>query len=377
MLTHSSRPWARELHRFVADHGGALVCGYAVSQESAVDADYDILFVDDVTSFLSPRLVTMLHDKGIRIVGIYDPLDGGDTGARLLESYGVDVVIPSPSAADDLLAAIFEVGPNSGPRPVVSAERDFPAAADTQEVVVVTGAAGGVGATEVAIALAGELAALVPSVLVDADTEQPAIAQRLGLPPHPNLLSACDRVQHNESVAGSFLNHREMACPIIGGIPDPSRWASVRPAELAALLLELSTDRTVVVNTGTNTEDLAGFGIDRFLAARAALAAASRVVLVAAADPVGVRRTIDWLALSRDLVATLPVHLVLNHCPGGAPARRELEREVSRNHGFVSVSVVAADRHVRSAAWRASPVRKGPVRRVSRHIAVATSSEVR
>lgn len=376
MLTHSSRPWARELHRFVADHGGASVCGYAVSKESAVDADYDILFVDDVTSFLSPRLVTTLQDKGIKIVGIYDPLDGGDTGAKLLESYGVDAVVPNPSAADDLLGAIFDVGPGPSPQLMGSADEDFPAATATQGVVVVTGAAGGVGATEVAIALAGELAARVPSVLVDADTEHPAIAQRLGLPPHPNLVTACDRVQHNESVAGSFLSHRDLDCSIIGGIPDPTRWAAVQPGELAELVLELSRERTVVVNTGPNNEDLAGLG-DRFLAGRAALAAANRVVLVTAADPVGVRRTIDWLALGRDLVGTLPVHLVLNRCPGGAAVRRELEREVSRNHEFTSVSVVGVDKHVSSAAWRASPMRKGPVRRLSRRLARATISEAR
>ncbi len=56
MLTHSTRPWASDLHHFVADHGGALVRGYAVSPESAVDATYDVLFVDDVTSLLDdPR----------------------------------------------------------------------------------------------------------------------------------------------------------------------------------------------------------------------------------------------------------------------------------------------------------------------------------
>ena len=93
MLTHSARGWAHDLHRFVIDHGGATVRGYAVSPESAAEAEYDVLLLDDVTSFISPLLVARLHDRGRLVLGLYDPTDGGEAGAQLLKSYGVDAVL--------------------------------------------------------------------------------------------------------------------------------------------------------------------------------------------------------------------------------------------------------------------------------------------
>lgn len=371
MLTHSTRSWAHDLHQFVADHGGALVRGYAVSPESAVDAAYDILFVDDVTSFLSPLLVTRLHDRGVRVVGVYDPDDGGEAGAELLRSYGVDVVVATPATAPELVTAMF------GVKPTIEA-----AAADTEDgapesvastvvrpIVSVGGAAGGCGATELAIALAAALAERVPVVLVDGDTERPGMVQRLGLPLHPNLHTACDRILHNESAAGGFLHHRDLRCEIIGGIPDASRWQAVRSGDLAELLLALRADRVPIVNVGSTIDDLPGVGPARFGASRSVLALADEVVLAATADPVGVRRTIDWLGASRDLVAKASIHLVLNRCPGGLQACSELEREVARNHDFASITAVGMDRRVAAAAWRASIPRRGSMHRAARRLA--------
>ncbi len=377
MLTHSTRQWAHDLHQFVADHGGAMVRGYAVSPESAVDAAYDILFVDDVTSFLSPLLVTRLHRRGVRIVGVYDPTDGGEAGADLLRSYGVDVVVASPATASDLVTAMLEVAPSvDAAATAATAAPEAGRVAAARPIVAVTGAAGGCGATEVAIALASALAVTSPVVLVDGDTEHPAVTQRLGLPLHPNLHTACDRVLHNEALRGEFLRHQHLECEVIGGIPDASRWQAVRSTELAELLLALRADRVTIVNVGSTITELPSIGPPRFGASRSVLALADEVVVAATADPVGVRRTIDWLGQSRDLVAGTRIHLVLNRCPGGVKARLDLEREVGRNHDFTSITAVGVDRRVAAAAWRASIPVRGSMRRATRRIASALMIDV-
>jgi hypothetical protein len=176
-------------------------------------------------------------------------------------------------------------------------------------------------------------------------------------------------VLHNEAVSGEFLRHRHLDCEVIGGIPDASRWQAVRSTELAELLLALRADRVPIVNVGSTITELPGIGPPRFGASRSVLALADEVVVAATADPVGVRRTIDWLGQSRDLVAGTRIHLVLNRCPGGVKARLDLEREVGRNHDFASITAVGVDRRVAAAAWRASVPVRGSMRRAAHRIA--------
>jgi len=378
MLTHSSRSWAHELHRFLTDHGGALVCGYAVSSESAVEAPYDVLLVDDITSFLSPLLVARLHERGTRVVGMYDPLDGGEAGAELLRSYGVDTVVAIPAVVADLVGTMRDMAPRNGERSPVSDGSDESASDGgvTYPLLAVTGAAEGAGATEVSIAIAAVVAKAAPLVLVDADTQRPAVAQRLGMPVHPNLATAIDHVLHTESPSRSFLQHPDMSCEVIGGIPDASMWQAIRPGELAELLLALRSDRTTLVNIGAALDEIPGGGVPRFGVTRSVLALADEIVLVANADPVGVRRTVDWLGAGRDLVRGTTVHLVLNRCPQGFGVRAQLERELSRSFRFATVTAVAEDRRVTAAAWRGSVSSRGALQRAARRVAAGLEGQV-
>jgi Flp pilus assembly CpaE family ATPase len=305
------------------------------------------------------------------VVGIYDPADGGEAGAELLGSYGVDAVVAAPATVSELVTAMLAVMPamraSAAAPGDVGPQSDAPGV--TNPILAVTGAAGGCGATEFAIALAAALGALTPVVLVDGDTERPALAQRLGLPLQPNLHTVCDRVLHNEPVAGGFLHHRDLPCEVVGGLPDASRWQAVRSRDMAELLFALRADRVPIVNVGAAIYELPCTGPPRFGVGRSVLALADEVVLVTAADPVGVRRGVDWLGAGRDLVAGAPVHLVLNRCPAGIQTRSELEREVARVYDFATIVAVGVDRHVAAAAWRASVPERGSMRRAARRIA--------
>ena len=369
MLTHSTRPWAHAVHRYVVDHGGATVRGYAVSPESATDAPYDVLVLDDITSFISPLLVTRLHDQGTLVIGVYDPADGGDAGAKLLEAYGVDAVVPADTPIVDLVAKVASLAPRShslDPDHGVSFE---PSPTQRYPLIAAVGAAGGCGATEVAIAFTSSLSRYLPVVLIDGDTQRPSLAQRLHLDVHPNLLTAIDRTLHNEPPTAAFASHDGLDAAVIVGIPDPSQWGAIRPGELAELLAVLRRDRAAVVNIACDLEELPGAGSQRFGITRSIVSQADAIVLVATADPVGVRRTVDWLAASRELRRDAPVHLLLNRCPFGSAPRASLEVEVGRNHAFASVRSAGVDRRLVAAGWSGATVGRGSLARSMRRMA--------
>jgi hypothetical protein len=66
--------------------------------EQAMADQFDVLLIDDVCSFLTPRLVRGLRDRGREVVGVYSPADAPDAKRHLLES-GITDVIESNAGA--------------------------------------------------------------------------------------------------------------------------------------------------------------------------------------------------------------------------------------------------------------------------------------
>ena len=102
-LAASARAWPDRLHRFLIDHGGGRVRTRIMSLEQAVNDQYEVLFVDDVCSFLTPRLVRSVRELGREIVGVYDPVDADDAKRHLLEC-GITDVIEEGAAPVEFLA---------------------------------------------------------------------------------------------------------------------------------------------------------------------------------------------------------------------------------------------------------------------------------
>lgn len=391
MLAHSIRGWAQELHFFLMDHGGALVRGYVMSPEDAVAERYDVLLVDDVTSFLSTRLVGTLQRNGVRVIGVYDAADPAGTGKQRLIELGVDEALADTTPPAEFVEAISRIaGPLAGDSPELDSlfhsiaergagdaeGRDRPRRTRRGFIVAVAAATGGAGATEIAVELAVALRTRdQATVVVDVDEQAPSVAQRLGLGLHPNIRTAVDAVHHGTGGLPDTL-HRIPATGIevLSGLPNPRDWFELRSGEVAEVLAELARTRPyVVANVGPRIEDLPeSGGPARFAVTRATLSLADIVVLVGSTAPVGVTRVVDWLADGRSLITGKPLHIVLNQHPGSAFIAAEIENELRRTVVPQSISVIPFDKRVLRAAWDGEFVAKGPftksMAKVAQHV---------
>jgi MinD-like ATPase involved in chromosome partitioning or flagellar assembly len=374
----SPRDWAERLHRFIADHGGARVRARVLDGREALDETYAVLVVDDLTSFLTARLVGELHHRGRRILGIYDPVE--PAGADRLEALGVDDVAAANEDDERLVRRIDALALAAGAdldRELTAlasepARRDDGTATDDAGpsvrrgvVVAVSAPPGGAGATEVAIELAHALVdGGVRTCLVDVDEVAPSVAPRLGLGLHPNIRTAVDLVQHRSGSLVGALQAVADGPAVVAGAPTGRDAVDLRPGEVVDVLDELAERfQVVLVDIGHRFEELGGLGrVGRYGRARAVLDRADLVVGVAAASPTGVTRFLDWLADAR-ACASAPVHVVVNRLHGGAFHTGELEHEIRRTYSPPSLHVVPEDRRVAAAAWDGVRVARGPFRK--------------
>lgn len=351
-LAVSARSWADVLHRFLADHGGARVRVTAMSPDDLRGEDFDVLLIDDSCSFLTPRLVHDLRRDGRAVVGVYDPDVFADGKKRLLEC-GVSDVVESDADPEAIVRAVGRVVA------VVDRherrDRDDPVPPPpsvTARVVAVTGASGGVGASEVAIALAGSLVGPRRDVvLVDGDEAAPSLAPRLGLPLHPNIRTAADAVAHLSAGVDRSLRPLAGFRVLTGTAVEP-----VRPRELLDVVEAvgaIATDVVVDVGSGLGRP----WSLGRLVAERA-----DQVVAVGAASPVGVVRLVDWLAL----LDGRPVDILVNRAPRDAFRRGEIVEEVTRSVRPASFAFLPEDPAVPTAAWDGRPASTGAFARAVR-----------
>jgi MinD-like ATPase involved in chromosome partitioning or flagellar assembly len=379
----SHRPWAQGLFRHVADHGGALVRTRVLLDEDALDTTYAVLVVDDTASVLSPRMVAELHRRDRRVIAVHA---AGDHGAReALGRLGVDAAIPDSATAEELVDAIIALAPAGAaaaddpfaaiarelghelPGDAAPPPREKPARQPARGLVTtVLAVSGGAGATEIALALAGVLAARRErTVLVDADEVAPALAQRMARPLVPNLRNAVDALERGvgsleESLVA--LPQRDGGFELLCGLANPRDWPDLRPDSVAEVVGELARARgQVLVNAGPSIEEVtAPGGLARYGIARAMVLLADQLVVVAGATPIGLSRLLVWLGDHTDLARSKPLHVVLNQAPAGVFKRGELEREVLRSFLPSSLHLLPADKRVDDAVWNGHTVAGGP-----------------
>jgi MinD-like ATPase involved in chromosome partitioning or flagellar assembly len=381
-VVYSPREWANRVVRHITDHGGGRVRLRVVDRRVCLEEEFDVLIAEDVTSFLDARLVQELRRRGRQILGVYDPKE--PTGKERLLELGVDDVIEDGAPAEEFVRKIgrmIPLTPKLMPNvelPAIAA--DFDSADQTGlsgaghpvhrlhgSVCAVGGPPGGCGASEVAVELAragrrrGDTC-----MLVDADEVAPSLAQRLGLPPIPNIRTAIDALFHGAGrLHDALLPVPEGGFELLAGLANPSDWPQVRPQEAAEVVAELRSLRDhVVVNVSAHTEDLPRLGgADRYGVTREVLGAADVVIGVGVATPVGMARLISWIADVVLLIAGTPVHLVVNKVPASRFVRGEVEAEILRNYAPASLHLLPLDTAVEKAAWRGELVGEGPFTR--------------
>jgi MinD-like ATPase involved in chromosome partitioning or flagellar assembly len=214
------------------------------------------------------------------------------------------------------------VPPGAGPPPVLP---------DTDQrgtVVAVWGPTGAPGRTTVAVTLADELARLGSSALaVDADVYGGTVAPMLGLlDESPGVAAACRQASSTGLDAAGLAALCWQLGPglrVLTGIPLASRWTELRPTAMASVLATARrlVDHTVV-DCGFCLETDEELSFDTLAPRRngatlAALDDADLVLVVGAADPIGMQRLVRGLAELRDAEIAAPVWVVLNRVRSG------------------------------------------------------------
>ncbi len=291
---------------------------------SVTNGQADVAVVSLDAPGLDASSVAHLRRHAVRPVAVTeaagDDLDAREQAQRL--GIGAVVAVRDLGTLRDVVTTVEDVADtcqrSSGEAaPIAQA----PAAGGAEgRLVVVWGPAGAPGRTTVATSLASEVARRGrPGILVDLDPYGGAVAQQLGILDEVSGLLSASRL----AAAGTLEERFATVCRGVGdhlavvtGLPRADRWREVRGAHVERLLETARSRGDVVVDTGFSLEEDAGsdFGgrPGRNTLTLVALDAADEVVVVGAADPVGLARLARGLVELRERGTGVPVRVVVN-----------------------------------------------------------------
>jgi MinD-like ATPase involved in chromosome partitioning or flagellar assembly len=213
------------------------------------------------------------------------------------------------------------------------------------QLIAIWGATGSPGKSSIALSVASELALAGQRVfLLDADNLSPSLNLLLGLTDHPaGVAAACrlvsqgrfDLEQLERLSVGLTTGRGEVL--LMTGISDAERWPELSSDRVGVILevAQASFD-SVVVDLASSLEGGLRPGLggpDRNELTREILARAEQVILVCAADPVGVHRFLLALQSLRQIALTGEVIAVVNRLRKsvlGAGAKQQLVETLSR-----------------------------------------------
>ncbi|HJS72427.1 MAG TPA: hypothetical protein VJ858_06840 [Acidimicrobiia bacterium] len=342
-MAASARDWPDRFHRFLLDHGGGRVVDRVMTADQAKTTDFDVLLIDDVCSFLTPRLVSILKQSGVEVIGVYLPEDGSDAKRRLLEC-GISDVIETEATPEEFLSKVTATLAHRLGTPAPDVPISSPALR-----LAVTGPCEGVGITEVAVGVAMSLSRLLGTVLVDLDPSWPSVAQRLDLPLHPNLRTALDHSLHRIDRLDEAL-HRVDGLSIIGGRADGGSGPEISRAD-CMMLLDALSGRFQVVVADLGPLDEHSWGVAREF---------DSLIVVGSADPVGVGRLIRVTQTVVDRQVGGSIVAVVNRVGPRGFRRAEVVDELRRALPDVPTVTLPNDPKLELAAWDGSVTSKSP-----------------
>jgi MinD-like ATPase involved in chromosome partitioning or flagellar assembly len=311
------------------------------------------------------------------VIGVYESTRG-DFGRSKLLDLGADAVIDAASSPKEFLAKIRaltdqrlidrdfadivadegDLGATETGEYGLDPDSDKPPELPQHSVTVVSGSN---GVTEVAVGLATQMArGGVPVVVVDLDTLEPGLAQRLDAPLSPNVLTAIESLRFAGEIGDALTTH-VVGFEILAGLPSPREWEACAVEDTADLVGQLAEAHTnVIVRVNRHLEDLAPFGVTagRFGVARRLVADADHLIVVGDPSPTGVTSVLSWIGEARGLSGA-PVHVVMNHCGRSLYQRGEITEEIGRTFRSASVAFLPEDQRVRKASWQGEPVPPG------------------
>lgn len=304
-----------------------------MTADQALDATFEVLLIDDVCSFLTPRLVRVLKESGSEVIGVFAPGDGSDAKRRLLEC-GISDVIETEAHPEEFLEKCRQALDHQTRTVVDRAERP------RTLTIGVTGPSEGVGMTEVSLALALALATRVEAVLVDLDQVWPSIAQRLDLSPHPNIRTAIDHATHSPDRMKEAV-HEIGELRVVGGRADGGHGSAISRHESLALIDALGTTAEVLVVDLGPLRQVEG-GLAREF---------DTIIVVGSGGPIGVTRlirTIGDVVVGNDQQSVL---VVVNRPGRGAFQPAEVFIELESAFGDLPVVTLPFDRKLADSIW--------------------------
>ena len=306
--------------RRCADHGELL--GTALRDRPRA------VLVDASLPWIDRDFVATLRRAGVEVFAI-------GTSARPLARVGarcfaVDVT------ADEIAAAVYGLG-----APTPSAERVAQAnpTAGVGRLVVVWSGAGAPGRTMCAIHLALEAARSgLRTLLIDADVWAASIAQTLELAESPSLAQAARLASDGwPAPLSDCTQSGPEGLSVLAGLARSELWPEVREESWRAVLgTAIAEYDVVVVDVAAPIEEDEELVFDRVpfrrnLVTTVALELADHIMLVAASDPVGLRRAVvaHRTLVERSGSNVLEISIVLNRAPNAGRRLQECSRAVS------------------------------------------------
>ena len=352
--------------------------------------------------------LTRLGASRVAVVGLVAP--GDERGARRLRQLGVHHVLPAdaavPAVADTVAAAVQELvdgaEPSGWSTPLdgLAADPDdaAPAAPGHEgpgRLVAVWGPTGAPGRTTVAVGVADELAALgVETLLADADVYGGVLGQVLGFLDEAPGLAAAARLANNGALDLAALARLAPGAGarlrVLTGISRADRWPELRPSAVEQVwTVARRLAEVTVVDCAFSLEEDEELSFDtmaprRNAATLATLTAADLVVVVGAADPVGVQRLVRGLAELGDAVPAARTRVLVNRLRRGVVGpdpRGQLAEAMQRYAATPVAAFLPDDRDALDAALlRARPLREvapgSAVRAALRELAVAVAADL-
>jgi MinD-like ATPase involved in chromosome partitioning or flagellar assembly len=321
LVVAAGAAWESPVLELVAGRAGLVVLRRCVDIEdllavgSAGQADAALVALD--APGLDQAAVDLLHRHQVRVVAV---AGGGSPDAARARAARVGV---DGLAAESDLPRVLDLL-ESDDEPVATADvlvdDNAPVPAGSGRVVVVWGPAGAPGRTLVATSLAATLAGRgLRTTLVDADPYAASVAQQLGVLDEVSGLLSAARLTGEGALATGFASVQRAVgdhLTVVTGLPRPDRWVEVRAGVVEHLLEVARTHGHVVVDTGFSLEEDPGSDLvtrpGRNQLTLGALDVADEVVVVGAADPVGLARLARGLVELTERRGGAPVRVVVN-----------------------------------------------------------------
>lgn len=288
-------------------------------------------------------LVARLHQMGVQVLGVASPEDMDRVAAL-----GVDATVDGAAGTAAVIAALGRLRRVGPPPPPPAA----PGGASGGSVVTVWGTTGAPGRTTVAVNLAHALAGFGSVGLIDADTRAPSVAQTLGMLEESSAIAIATRAASQGRLDAATL---DTCFPLVGGIPvmsgltRPDRWREVPGAGLEVVVSQarLRYDWTVLdVAGGWESEDTGfetAFAPARNGAQATALRHSDVVVVVGAADPVGMHRLVTLMADKPRLQAREVVVVTKLRSAVAGPSPAHAVREALARFAGVGEAILVTD----------------------------------